>query len=83
MRTVCGQIAAAGEKGCPAKDVQQARAEQNDFPWHGMNTEACGVEGPRVTTLLTALTAVLETKFLQPRVLGEGQGRKVLRCSCR
>ncbi|CAE7265356.1 NMA1 [Symbiodinium pilosum] len=36
------KIAAAGEKGCPAKDVQQA----------------CGVEGPRVTTLLTALTAV-------------------------
>eukprot|EP00439_Symbiodinium_sp_Y106_P078417 s1097_g17.t1 len=36
------KVAAAGEKGCAAKDVQQA----------------CGVEGPRLTTLLTALTAV-------------------------
>jgi len=39
---VFDQIAAAGEKGCSAEVLQKA----------------CSVEGPRMTTLLTALTAV-------------------------
>ena len=86
------QIAAAGEKGCAAKDVQQELGNETCvdmrnatngclasllqyfgvqhveelmrvFSLQGMGlnmTQACGVEGPRLTTLLTALTAVLE-----------------------
>ena len=57
------QVAAAGEKGCAAKDVQQVLTRCN-FSLGSLShgAEACGVEGPRLTTLLTALTAVFGPK---------------------